>query len=155
MRVAQFAARPLLARPSRRAIAILRPVPGAATRPGCRAGVSRAQGRPLKRLRCAPALRVGPLARGYAAVTAAPLSGRGRETVLEVYDTTLACIQEIKRGMLVRRLVFTSSWTCVGSTMATCMNLVAPRCAPYKPDKSAKRMSRAPLDSRRPHSEQN
>jgi hypothetical protein len=34
----------------------------------------------------------------------APLSGRGRETVIEVYGTTLACIREIKRGMLVRRL---------------------------------------------------
>ena len=35
---------------------------------------------------------------------AAPFSGRGRETVIEVYGTTLACITEIKRGMLVRRL---------------------------------------------------
>ena len=35
---------------------------------------------------------------------AAPLSGRRRETMIEVYASTLACIREIKRGMLVRRL---------------------------------------------------
>jgi hypothetical protein len=32
------------------------------------------------------------------------LSGRGRKTLIEVYGTTLACIREIKHGMLVRRL---------------------------------------------------
>jgi hypothetical protein len=47
---------------------------------------------------------VGPFARGYAAVRRRHCRAAGEKKVIEVYGTTLACITEIKRGMLVRRL---------------------------------------------------
>jgi hypothetical protein len=75
---------------------------GAATARLPRWRIPRAR-RPLTRLRCAPALRAVP-SRAVGPPCGAAIFGPREKTMIEVYGTTLACIGEIRRGMLVRRL---------------------------------------------------